>query len=509
MKIRYITPEQQKWLDETGQCRLFYKKFTRDFRELLPRHVRSPQDDPTAFIRQYVEVTNEALSNGHRPYTELQIESLSKVGRQGGCFPLEKLQELVLPYFERYTDAPMIVAPELLAARDYLLERVRDRIHSHGGISYVSFRPSSKATFAGLRTAGKRGTFNSETVGFTLWRHPLPAMPGERFMRNSPRSIFMLANADYRYMEAEFTLVRHWLRSEFPEYFSAWLNPNRLLYPQLARWSRSTKHFLSIEEDYVKMDTYFSFALVAELLFPIYEELLQERFLKWACYVEESFSAPVYWGEYLWEGNHNLLSGLPYTNDFETLYSVILQLATVLKEGLSDYVILALGDDLTLLSRVGKTRALRMHEDMLKWTSTVRLKLHDDEKARISETDIRFLRRVYYSRLKHPLGLGEGAYPSALCLNNILQPEELQHTAVNALAADLQRLDGCISSPDYPYLMQMYARLLTPDAISTFRNSDSSAVSLEADWWDQLYGTTWNLDSSYSAINLRRLISSL
>jgi len=500
MEIQWLTPEELEELDPTGKGRLHLKRFKNQRFEKLPQWYKLPDGTkPCEFLQRFHVTTLRTLKPEHQEYASLLIDHESKLGRQGGTFPLRKLKEIVLPYWTNVERTSPYIVPQLYMARDFLLRRIRRRLRERP--LQIAWIHSAKRTCSGLPFMGHRGDFNAESLGMKPgWRHALPAVPGERFMRGKPRSIFMLANPDFRYVECQLTSARNWLKEQFPEYFGAWLRPDLVIVPTIA--SALRRHHWSVEEDYINMDMCFSWHVVRELILPIYEVLLGDAYLRVAAYIEESFNAPLFWGEEMWTGLHNLLSGLPYTNDFETLYSVILSLAVTLSCNLQEAALLALGDDVTLTFKGSPSLAEKVHQTYVEYTTPTGLLVHDDEKARKTCQSVRFCRKVYY-----PQGDAYGAYPSTLSLMNILMPETLNPDMLTELAAVMQRLDNTTGSPDY-YLLLKVIGAITPDEVrKVIQTADSSAFQVDQDWWDLLYGQVWSAKDSPSYNALRALWS--
>lgn len=490
MRIEYLTPRQIKLLDPTG-------KATAHYQAMKPRmqpsqgYTKLTTDDIPKFIRSI------AIGGRHSDYDQMNEEALSKIGPQGNVISYEDLIDIVKLYY----DLPIISNLKhrvLQAGRDYLLKLIKEDLELHGMPQYdqtVTF----ENTCASLPTMGRKGSFMAETVACSPWRHPLPTIAGQRHMRGSPRAIFMDPVANVRYIEGTIRTVKNYLRRVFPQFFSGWLNPYEAISPAATKFVDRQAAF--IETDYVKMDRHFTLDIVNEYILPVYELLVPETYISFASFVQELFEQPVYlgWGQLL-TGLHTLFSGQVITNDFETIYTVMLALGLILTKrlSLSKCLILANGDDLSiglLNCDIDKARALAA--ELIDISNQLGLIMHavDDPKTNIRIGKFAFCRKLYYpAGRRDTRGFLIGAYPSVFTLNNIINPEFPCRYPSQAAVADLQRLDGLIGSIDYYRVADQVLKYST-HKFSSFDVDDIAYVN-SRDWWQKLYDERWSPESS-------------
>jgi hypothetical protein len=499
----YLTPEEVAYLDPTHAARDWLKKFNRDVAEKASPFIKTQWSVDRIFDKYYRSLMHFRVP-AHEPYLRYVDEMATKVAPQGGTIPLETLVAMLEEYYD--VPAGIHIDPTLYQARDFLIRRIRDRIRDHGGPQISSVVADALHTSAALPTMLHKGTYLAETVGFPLhFGHLWPLVPGFRRMRNKLRTIFMDSVVNYRYIASALTAAREWLKAEFPEYFDAWRNPMLSLNRRLTATVDS--HHCTVESDFVGMDKSFSWKVLQELILPIYEVLLPDCFLSLAAALEEYFLVPLFLGDYMLVGQHTLFSGIPITNDVETLYGVILNLAGIFSVGwpLERTQQDNLGDD-SRLSLLGASQAIG--EKVLAFQRDVSgqagLQIHGDGKSRVSTQDIRFCRKVYYARgVRDTYGVLVGAYPSNLALNNIVQPERPIFKESQAAIADLQRLDNIAGTPEYTTVLQLFAKVMDYKCLSF--TADDVAVVNARDWWVRVYGERWSPDKSPSAIRLSKM----
>lgn len=490
MYIRYLTPEELETLDPTGQCAaalsfgaLSYEPASPDYDFTL--------EDVQAFLDANTCEKHLAYYTWNRSY-------LAKWGRQGGTQTWEWLYETLKPSYEN-AQRNIEIPDSIIRARDYLLTRIR-LIRERVGYPQLPQREYYH-TAAGLPTGGKKGYWTSETAFDcnAMLRHLLPSIPGHRCKNGKHRLIYQSATSNVRLVERQLKAVRLWLRQYLPEYFSAWLNPDEYQNFMLTQAVLHGNAFL--QWDYYHMDEHVSSRLLTELVLPVYSELLLPRD-QWimGMYFEECMDIPLFLGDRLITGSHNLFSGEPITNDVETILSVILALASYLETGGCHHpIIAALGDDLVVSHR-SRERVSRMREVMLECADRMGL-VASPEKCEVSTGMVKFCKKLYvpagakaYDR--HGRLCIAGAYPSVLTLLAIRYPERLGQTPGLRALADLQRLDNCAYSPDYHSLVQFVgSRRLRKDW--NFTVEDSTQFSSK-DWWYRLYGENFNPEASSS-----------
>lgn len=490
MRKVILTPEEQLKVDPSGEIRNRLARIPRndEFHEKPSPFMRC---SPTA-IDEYVDPLIARLDNtAHRPYIAYVKEMRDKCGPQGGLFSFHNMDQQIQGYFER-AENTHIIDRRLIEARDYLIRRIKQHIEQVG-YPDQSIPFSSLKTWAGSPTALQKGDFLAEAVGAKPWRHCYPTVPGQRRMRNKDRVIFQDSVLNVRYIEKPLTSVRNWLKREFPEYFDAWRNPMLTMNARITKCIDRRSHFT--EWDYLAMDKGFSLDIVRELILPIYEVLIPENFLSFASFIEELFYQPVYMGNYMYTGLHNLLSGQAITNDFETIYTVLLVIAEMMTYELAqdDVEMFVLGDDMTLAlpEKMGKL-SFKILEDAIELSGLADMIIHNDEKSRCVQGETRFCRKVYYPRAKRDInGVMLGAYPVNLVFNNIWRPERPAKSAGLAALADLQRLDGLEGTPDFTQAVQYVCKRsahhlkFTEEELLLYRTKAT-------DWWDRVYGERWD-----------------
>lgn len=520
LEIVDLTSEQQDKYDPTRKGRQFLKGMEKegDFTPTPPEFRKFPKD--VYLDWKAVRDKRLAYNSPHLPILRYEDELAVKCGPQGKRVALSALKDSL---HELYRQVPRSINPDILRRGvRYLLQRIRDRVQLHvpqpiRGIGVTG-------TSAGLSTMLKKGQFYAETIAMTAWRHVKPDLIGQRYQRSSARLIHNDDVCNVRYIENLLSEVRFYLRREFPEYFGSWLPPYKWVEPCMHAAVHSQYGFSSAEADYEKCDRYFSRDLAMELL-PIYEAILTPGdYLHFASFIEELFEQPVFLGEEMWTGLHNLFSGQGITNDFETLYDVCQMLGVLLSLGVSPIglegpkprlISLSNGDDMTLIEiyRNPSQRDSRFSNDYLQAyaeaAASCNMIIHPD-KSRISTEDIRFCRRVYYPALKSECVDGNilgvrGAYPSNFTLMSLYHPESHQPDATLRAIACLSRLDNLYGSPLWSPFVEYVLSRRTPSY--PLPDQLEQAASDYTDWWYRVYNTRFDLRKSptYSIILKRNL----
>lgn len=494
----WLTDADFKRLDPTGGARRFLRSIDRSGTPTpRPHFVRKLTADE--WFAAYRDVKSKFLSEKHRAFNEFDESFSSKVGPQGQTFPLSVV---LANYEESYRLAERQIKPHpmLYEARDFLIRMIKQRVSTQG---YPQLKQKSNlTTAAALPTMKKKGTFFAEAYIQGLnWRHVFPDLPGERFMKNKPRTINQDAGENVRYFEREMGGIREWLKTQFPELFSAWLRPDEMMTPMITRMI--DRGCVTVETDYKACDNSFSYALVKEFILPVYEALLpgEMLYLRFAAFVEELFHQPIFFGSYMLTGLHNLLSGQLITNDFETIFDVICALAALMYHGLlnKDWVILALGDDVSiLLAAALGDYAQKVKEAFVMFAISAGMQFNL-EKCAIEETKVTFCKKLYYRGAPRDAQSNIiGAYPTLLALNSIIMPEHHSKTSGDLLAATLQRLDNTYGTPMFHRFVQFVGSNLTAfDETSRLVATDVERETI--DWWERVYSERWSFRSSPSA----------
>lgn len=507
MDRQYLTPEQQFQIDPSGRAREFLRGFVSGRPTPVPALFRTLSREQ--WFQRLQGLRSSRLPDKFAFEREYDVEHDKKFGPQGDSFSMD---ELVQKYEKSYSFAQRNIRHDrwLYTARDLFLRWIRVKKELYGGITYPVNR-KLYSTLGGLPTMLHKGQFATETVGMRPWRHPFHDLPGQRSQRLKHRGINIDATANVRYIEDSLSAVRNWLKRTFPQYFSAWLNPDVVLNPAILKGLRRRPSI--VEGDYDSCDDTFGVEIFTELLLPIYEELLNPGdFLHFASMVEELFYQPVFFGEFETTGKHNLLSGQAITNDFETLFDFLLTLALLLKQkpGMRDLIFMAfLGDDLLLLTG-GETPAEVLFEDYRALADASGMILNA-EKSRTanSSTEAHFLRRAYSLRQtvqynQDGVEYIRGWYPSSLTLNNIINPEDPAGSIAATYVALCARLDNLWPSPLRIPLLEMLLAY-RDKSIQVPTRADMEAVKY-SDWWEKVYGEPFSLKSSRTFLDLARIL---
>nr|UAW00474.1 MAG: RNA-dependent RNA polymerase [Porcine picobirnavirus] len=493
--VRWLNPVELAEYDYTGEIRRKVENWPKvaSFAPVSQFYDCSPEDG-----MNFIRVHDDRLENTkHQAYIAYDRETYSKYGRQGGTVPLADLKQVLLPYYERAEFHPTM-HPALLAGRDFLISWIKDLIRKYG---YPQLRPSCiRGTYSGCPLGGKKGSFDAETL-LGNSAHALPAVPGVRIMRNSIRAIFMIPNQAIHMMGPVLNGMKDFLVTYLPQLFDGWRNPAITMHTRIQ--NAVDRGWASLELDYIKMDQGFILWVFHNVILPIYEVAFPQNYISFAYAVEEAFSRPLFFGDALWEGTHSLFSGEPFTNDFETIYTVVKVIGALLisHKFYSPFTLVANGDDMTLLVKSLRT-ADKVYHICSDIAASTGMFIHElGDKTRLVQHDSRFCRHVYYvGGIRNP---NPGTYPAILAMNNILQPERPQSNPGIAAVADLARLDGCANVPYFTEMLQ-YLRshsthkfVISEDDVDNYNNI--------SDWWARLYGTKWSPDSSIAWNTMQHL----
>lgn len=505
LTIRDLTPQDLMEIDPSGEGRRHLMRMVAGQPTPVPPIFADLSRDEWRAIGMTL-VTPLDTPKYHPLYEEELHYFESKWGPQGASIDLKQVKEMLLRYYARVPAHPLHSA-RLTRGRDYFIKCIRDEVTTHGYPS-LSIRVKHEHTAGGLPYCIPKGTWSAETAGMSNWRHVQPDLPGQRNMRQSPRIVHMDSVQNVRYVEKPLTAVRNWLKGVFPNWFSAWLNPRSVLQPTIYRMLQHPK-LRAYGFDYEKLDTYYSWALVEEYILPVYEVLLPPaEFMHFAAFIEESFSQPVFMGDTMWEGLHNLFSGQNPTNDFETILDIELMLALLLDHDLigdmwsGKIFLAALGDDVIALDTTGHLDGWVIDE-YAAVADEVNLVL-SSEKCTAQSRRVTFLRRSY--GLGYPTAPGEtgyyqpGAYPLALCMNSIINPERHSDGPQASWTALCQRCDNLYGHPRYVPLVEKLAAHIKRRGYKF-----PGFAPVEQDWWERLYGEAWTPDTSITVRHMRRL----
>lgn len=501
-KVKWMTPEDLLMVDPTGRGRTFVQAMRES--PCTPVPCLFACRDRQQILVEYQTLRTKISRDTPSNLVDWDIQYDAKYGGQGDGFPLSEVQEAYARSYA-YADRPYHSRLAIIG-RDYLLRRIRDRVARKGFPQLANREYNGKS--AALPTMMKKGDFLAETLGMHRYRHLMPMLPGQRSQRNGHRVINQEANANFRYFELELNASREWLKAEFPEYFSAWLNPDSYMNQQLTRYV-SGGDLYSVELDYVKCDEHFSFDLAADIILPVYEALIPSEtvFCEFAAYIEELFHQELFFGDYVWTGKHNLFSGQGITNDFETIYDVCLQLGALIVNGIDPSGVLQLscGDDqAVVIRRCSEALACRLYDSM---AEEAQLNGHEVsiEKRAIRKNAVAFCKRLWapgvpYKATQYGM-LMKGMYPSVLTLNAVFNPERYHKDPWEEAVCTLQRCDNLWGSPWFVPVVDHIGAYLRND----FRSYNAiPETASELDWWDRVYGKRWTKADSHTATEWRR-----
>lgn len=504
--IEYLSAEDRiDSYDPTGAC---WQWFCQHFPKETCLEQLSPLffEDPQQLVHEYCArfLSDKELNSKHRPIVEYERELLSKFGRQGGKIPWS----LAAPVFKPYYLLPKKVRFGKVAKVGLrtLLRLLRARLRKFAPPALIRDFFLKDTAFGCPYGGSKKDEYKHKQAPFGGWQHPYPCLPNIRYMRNSYRGIFCSSGFDCDYIEPELSAVRNWLKEQFPHIFGAWRDPREYVHRDLGEAVWRNKFFL--ETDFKKMDQHFTLSVVKELILPIYQLLLAPAdYLHFAAFVEEAFEQPLLCGNELWTGEHTLFSGLPFTNDFETLYDVVIYLgAHVLSDQQVDtfgFVFKAIGDDVVYC---GSEDVVRNVYELVKGEFTLNGVILSEEKTRMQRGSCRFCRNVYYPACRRSVNkMGYSiivpAYPLILAVNNCLQPESTAPSWRLELLSMFTRLDNGSGNYQFDNVVNwLYSHILPavmhPIPIDAEREFE---LLQHKDWWFKVYGTTYTLGESRAA----------
>lgn len=475
------------------------------------------KETPEVIIDKYVQrfLSDKEYCNRHAPILDYERELVSKCSRQGGLHPFADVRENFESYYLVEDDVQFGKVAEV-GLETFL--RMIDGAVDRNGYPQVYYTYQTANTAFGSPFGGYKSNVyhHQQWPSNNGWWHPLPIWPNTRNMRSRTRCVFAASAFDCDYLQPSLTAVRCWLKVHFPNIFGAWRNPRDTLYRDIGLGVIRNKWFL--ETDFKAMDTHFSLAVVKKLILPIYQHLLSPAdYLHFAQYVEECFSQPLQVGTQLWTGLHNLFSGLPFTNDFETLYDVVIYLGAHVLAGqeVSDFqfVFKACGDD--VVYHGDKLSVMKVY-DLVRGEFTLNGVILSEEKTRIQQGECRFCRQVYYPACRREYTeSGEQmlipAYPFILTLNSCVQPEKTAETRSNELLNAFTRLDNAVGHYRFKDAVMFVFNNMTDEAKWPLRPGSMQEFETiqRKDWWYKVYGTTYTLGESPSYELFCNLLSSL
>lgn len=437
--------------------------------------------------RHQVAAWYDAWTGKSEYYQELweyEANMWSKYGPQGGVVPTPLLD----PLFERYYSVPRVHIPwELVMSRQVWVDRISRKAETVGkAAGYAEVKTVSTAAklpFGGRKNSPiNRSLFNTAPGQYG----PLePAVGGYRYQRQSIRTIFQDAAGNVARVQEILNRARNWLKIHF-EQFSSWRRDSEVTVPWIRSKLRSRAWFM--EGDFDKMDTHFSRKL-AKFVLPLLEPILPEDdYRVLSDYVSAAFNQPLIWHDQIWTGEHCLFSGEPITNDFETLFTIVLETAIALAVESNSEDLKALGDD-SIMAVLTEKQALEAADLFAKWSIQCG-EVVNTQKLRISQVP-RYLRRTHFARGGDEAEDNPGAYPVPLYFNSVFYPEYPCAKASDGIVAVLQASDNLYGHP-------LWSTVVTYTCANALDLSciDGPAELDDRDWWYRLYGEKWDPKSS-------------
>lgn len=424
---------------------------------------------------------------------EYEEEMYAKMGFQGGPVP----DSVLRPLFERYyTHVNFHVPWEMVWARKVLCDMVERKVKQVGKAvnGYVSL-PNTKAKFpfGGVKNDAINGSQPEWAEG--CYGPLYPAQGGHRYQRQKPRTIFMDSSVNVARVQRILNAARIWFRDNFPDLYSTWRRDQENTIPWIRKMIGKRRWFM--EGDYEAMDTHMCLD-AARFILPYYKAVLPEDdYVILADYVEYAFTQPLVWANEIWTGLHNLFSGEPITNDFETHFSITLQTAIILALRLRWGELRALGDDTILATSSYESAAIAA-----KWFKALAEQCGqkvNTQKLRISRVP-RFLRRTHFERHTTSEEVQPGAYPAPLFFNSVFFPEYPQKNKADGIVAILQACDNFYGHPSWGIVIPKIFSLCVDRT-----GIDNPADTTPKDWWYKLYGEKWNPESSVSVKLLKNV----
>lgn len=506
LQIQYLSDEDlDDSLDPLGVGRVwFHQHFSKEvcLERVSPLFAQDPQD----IVHEYVShfLSDKELNSKHRPIVEYERELETKCGRQGGKVPWPVASKLFAQYF---------VLPRRTRFRKVAEVGLKTWLRRIGAKLRRVAPPNTQRdlflqnTAFGLPYGGsKSNEYSHKQVPLSGWWHPYPCLPNTRFMRSKLRCVFCSSGLDCDAIGPDLTSVRNWLKEYFPHEFGAWREPHEYTYRDIATGVIRNKWFL--ETDFKAMDTHFTWRIVQKLILPIYQLLLAPAdYLHFAAFIEEAFRQPLLCGNELWTGEHSLFSGLPFTNDFETLYDAIIYMGAHVLCGQPvdtfGYCFKAIGDDVVYY---GSKEVVLTVYDLVRDEFAANGVILSEEKTRIQQGECRFCRHVYYPGCRRELNK-DGyeiiipAYPMILSINNSIQPESTADSRTNELLSDFQRWDNGDGHYAFDNIVNWIISKMRPEVVRPLAAGAEQAfehLQLK-DWWFKVYGTTYTLGQSRAA----------
>lgn len=489
---RFLTDAELLLIDPTGRGRATLARMVDGPYTSVPTYLTTR--DRAWWFDSYLAARTRWKCDRHHLAVEWDEAHDDKYGGQGDSFSLREVKEV---YSNLYKLAERrIRCDAILLGRDFFIRELKECIAKYGypQLGCVEYVDASAA----LPTMLKKGDFVAETFGASRYRHVKPMLPGQRSQRRKHRVINQDSVLNVRLWERELTGIRNYLKTYFPQYFSAWLRPDVWMTPNITRML-ADQNLTSVELDYKACDEHTSLDLVQEVVLPMLEPLFpsEATFVEFAAYVEELFYQPIFFGDTVWEGKHNLFSGQNITNDFETYIDLALQLGCLIRLQIrpSSVLQLMLGDDQSVVLPGHYAKAADELMSLLREEAEACGHECAKEKCAIRQHAIAFCRKLYYPQApKDACGTVLGVYPTILTLNNVVNPERYQPNTVQGLLSLMQRLDAAYGSPWFKEFVEFVGSRVKWNDV---KFSENDTVDIH-DWWLRVYGERWSCGESPS-----------
>lgn len=442
----------------------------------------------------------------HDGLSQFEIASIRKYGPQGGTIPWDVRLKLVDSYYSQPPDMSK-AHPSLARAVAWLqLELQAHFLNAVYSSHFTGKYVYDGHTLAGLPFSGTKAdplpvAFMEVFSNNRELHVPLPTLSGTRFQRQKPRAIFMDAHANVAVLMPRLDGIRHTLK-QF-DFYAGYLSPVVRLRPSLTKALQHSAWFLSV--DYTAFDQTVHYEHVRDYVQPIWDLIAgQDDFFN--DFVKKLFRQPLVVGRVLKRGVHSLFSGQGITNDAETVIDLVLCVAVFLEMGLDPSNLLyhtprrggaGVGDDVILwfdtkeLAEAGREAYMRLAE-------SVGFKVNM-EKTSVTQEPI-FLRRMFAKSFpKDSEGNVIGAYPSALTLNSLINPERSTLGWLDSVYSVFQILDNLHGHPQWVAFCQQFFAAWRKDLFvpATLDGPVSST------WKQKLWGDEWKPSSSATVRLLR------
>lgn len=484
------------------------REFTVESAKVIIDNHRKRLNDP------HFVPTRKTKINAYVELNDIETAALLKVGPQGRTPDYKEVVPLISRYFAKAKYKGHNMSRIMKRAVDY----VQRQFATGKPIPRPELRFES--TDYALPVGGKKNSpkniQRATDISYRIKPYVVQeCITGTRDMKQGIRMIYPDSGDNWAYMSRIMRHIQDYLKLNFPE-FCKWLNPDYYQDVVVPQFIQSP--FTSIEADYEKMDTTFTWDIVADIVLPVLKDLPiwegdneYQSFCDWA---EGLFSHSLYLGTARIVGLHAMFSGILPTNPFETIFSYVKEVAVMLELELlrEQKILLFCGDDQAAIYRGIKSEGfVSRYKDMqMEICDSVGMKLHPD-KYRVSNDTVYFCKELYTPFLKGINVNGKVVkrpiYASTFVVNSLIYPERTPATnRCQYIMAQLQRLNNLRSSP--------YKGEVISDWLDAIIANDSSLVDvilnhdalantvLEMDWWSKVYDSSFTIHQSvvYEAI---------